>query len=808
MESFFQDLRYGFRQLLKSPVFTIAAVITLALGIGANATIFTWLSAVLLNPVPGVDSSNLVSIRWHTSQGANRSLSWLNFLDFQKRNHTLQDFSVGAMRPLSLGEGDQPERVWSMLVSANYFDTLGVKPILGRAFLPEEDRDAGGHPVVVIGYQLWKTKFGGDPNILGRQILLNKRSFTVVGVTPEPFIGSILGLRFDLWAPVSMVGTLSGDGSVLDKRGVSWLQGQARPKPGVDKRAIETDLDAISSQITREFSQSDHFNRAEVIPIWREGGGSVLAPLMMLLMGVVAVVLLIACANVANLLLARAAGRQREIAIRLALGVRRIRLVRQLLLENSLLALGGLAAALLALPATMGALMGYAPPSDLPVTLTIRADWRVVVFTIAVTAAATLLFGLVPALRASKFDVVSVLKEESGGSSGRSKAWLRNSLVIAQVALSLVLLVSAGLFLKALSHATSANPGFDPHNVLVAGVDLQPNGYDETRGRIAIRQITDKLRALPGVNSVSTVRNVPLGLGGSSSSRAEVEGYVPQKDEEMVVFVNIVGPDYFRTMKTPVVVGREFTASDSQEAQHVLIVNEAFARRYFPHGSAIGRRVTIYGEQKVVVGVVRDSKSFQLDEKPQPFVYFPMGQEFASETNFLIRTSGDPIAYARPVEDAVHAIDPAMPVYGVRRLEEAISASFFGQRMGGSFLGLFGAVALMLAAIGIYGVLAYTVSQRSREVGIRIALGASRADVLRLVLGQGMRLLAVGLAIGLGIALAVTRLMRTMLMDVSTTDVPTILMVSALLAAVAILASLIPAHRASTIDPIRAIRYE
>ncbi len=808
MDNFLQDLRYGFRQLRKSPAFTLAAVLTLALGIGANATIFTWLNDTILHPVPGVDSSRLISIRWHSPQGANRSLSWLNYLDFKNRNRTLDSLAVGSINPLSLGEGAQPERVWSMLVSANYFDTLGVKPALGRGFLPEEDKDPGGHPVVVLSHHLWKTKFGGDPQILGRRILLNKRDFTVVGVTAEPFIGSILGLRFDLWVPATMAGTLSGDSAILDKRGVSWLQSQARLKPGADKRAIEADLNALSAEMAREFYKSDRYNRAEVVPLWREGGGSVLGPVLLLLMSVVAVVLLIACANVANLLLARAAGRQREIAIRLALGVRRVRLMRQLLLENSLLSLGGLAAALVALPATMQALMGFAPPSDLPIGLDIHADWRVVAFTVALTAAATLFFGLVPALRASRPDVVSVLKEESGASSARGKAWLRNSLVVAQVALSLVLLVSAGLFLKALSHATSTNPGFDPHNVLVAGIDLQPNGYDHARGRVAVRQIIDKIRALPGVTNASTIRFVPLGLSGSSSTRFDVPGYIPRKDEELVSNVNFIGPDYFRTMKTPLVSGREFTAADTPATQHVIIVNETFARRYFPNGDAVGRRVAIYGEQRVIAGVARDSKAFTLDEKPQPFVYIPSTQEFASETNFLVRTASDPLSYARPVEDAVHAIDPAMPVYGVRPLVAAISASYFGQRMGGSLLGFFGAIALALAAIGLYGVLAYTVSQRSREVGIRIALGASRADVLRLVLKQGLQLLGVGLVIGLGIAFAVTRLMRAMLMDVSATDLPTILLVSALLAAVAILASFVPAYRATTIDPIRAIRYE
>jgi putative ABC transport system permease protein len=808
MDAFWLDLRFGLRQLRKSPVFTLAAIITLALGIGANATIFTWLNAVIINPVPGVDSRNLVSVRWYTPRGGQRSLSWLDFLDYRKRNHTLKSFAAGAIVPLSLGEGNQPQRVWSMLVSANYFDTLGVKAALGRTFLPEEDGDPGGHPVVILSQHIWQTKFGGDPQIIGKQILLNKRSFTVIGVTSAPFVGSVLGLGFEMWLPVTMVEALDGTSAPLTDRHYNWLLGQGELKRGVDKRTVEADFTAISSHLEREFSQSDQFNRAETVPLWKEGGGSVLAPVMLLLMGVVAVVLLIACANVANLLLARGAGRRREIAIRLALGVGRGRLIRQLLVENAMLALGGLAAALIALPATMGAIQGFAPPSDLPVVLNVQADSSVFLFIVAVTAVATLLFGLIPALRASRPDVVGALKDESGASASSRKAWLRNSLVVAQVALSFVLLVSAGLFLKALRHATNANPGFNPRNVLVAGVDLHPNGYDAVRGRIAVREMTEKLSALPGVTAVSTVRSVPLGLGGSSTSSFEAEGYVPSKNEELIAVTNIIGPDYFHTVNTPLIAGREFSPADTAEGQHVLVVSQSFALRYLAKRDPIGRRIQILGERRVVVGVVRDSKVFRLDEKPQALVYFPATQEFASETNFLIRTTGDPQKYARTAEDVIHSVDPVLPVYGVRPLELAISASYFGQRIGGSFLGFFGAIALALAAIGLYGVLAYTVMQRSREVGIRIALGASRGNVLRLVLGQGLQLAAIGLGIGLAIAIATTRLMRALLMDVSATDLATLLSVSALLTLVALLASFIPAQRATTIDPILAIRHD
>ncbi len=809
MESFVGDLKFGLRQLRKSPAFTLAAILTLALGIGANVTVFTWFNVTVLNPLPGVPaSSDLITLRWRTPTGGQSGLSWLDFRDFRARNRTLQEFAVAAIAPLSLGEGSQPERVWSTLASANYFKMLGVKPALGRTFLPNEDDDAGGHPVVVLSDPLWRTKFGADPNILGRQILLNKRNFTVIGVMPAAFEGSVVGLRFALWLPMSMGDVVSDGNFGLNKRGVSWFAWfQARVKPGVDHRAVAADLDAISAQLAREFRQTDRFNRTEVLPISNDGGGSVLIPVTMLLMGAVSMVLLIACANVANLLLARASGRRREIAIRLALGVNRGRLVRQLLLENGMLALGGLAAALAVLPFTMGAIQGFAPATDLPVGLTVRADAGVYLFTIAIAAASTLLFGLVPAFRASRPDVVTALKDDSGASASPRKAWLRNSLVVAQVALSLVLLVSAGLFLKSLRRASLADPGFDPRNVLIAGVDLTPNGYDPARGEVAIREMVNRLAALPGVASVSTVRSVPLGLQGAAGSRFQVDGYAARKDEVLMTNLNTIGPDYFHTVNTPMVEGREFTPADSASSQPVAIVNQTFERRYLAKG-AVGRRVQVQGQWRTIAGVVRDSKFYSVDEKPRPWVYVPLAQGFVSDSIFVLRTMGDPRTYARSAEAAIHQVDPALPVYNVRPLEMAISASYFGQRIGGTFLGLFGAIALVLAAIGLYGVLAYTVSQRYREVGIRVALGASRGNVLGLILGQGMRLAGLGLGIGLLIAFAVTRLLRNLLLDVSPTDIPTILVVSAMLAVVAIAASLIPAHRATRIDPILAIRHD
>jgi predicted permease len=809
MNSLVSDLKFGFRQLRKSPAFSIAAILTLALGLGANATVFTWFNAIVVNPLPGVEGGrDLVTVRWRTPSGGQAGISWLDFLDYRSRNRTLREFALATLAPLSFGEGAQPERVWATLASANYFDMLGVKPELGRTFLPDEDQNPGGHAVVVISHRLWQSKLGADPKIIGRQILLNKRNFTVVGVMPEAFEGSVVGLRFDLWVPVMMGDVLANGSFGFEKRGVTWGGWfQGRLNPAVDRRAASADFNAISAELAREFHPTERSNRAEVLPISQDGGGNVLVPVAMLLMAVVAVVLLIACANVANLLLARAAGRRREIAIRLALGVSRGRLIRQLLAENGLLTIGGLAAAMAVLPFTMGAIQGFAPVSDLPVGLTVHASAGVYFFTAIAAVLATLGFGLVPALRASQPDVVGAIKDGTGGSTGARRAWLRNSLVVAQVALSLVLLVSAGLFLKTLRRVSVVNPGFEARNVLLAGVDLLANGYDAARGEVAIRQMTANLRALPGVSAAATIRSVPLGFTGATVSRFDAEGYVPSKGETSLTNTNIIGPDYFHTVNTPILDGREFNATDTGQSQPAAIVNQTFATRYLPRG-ALGRRVQVHGEWRVVVGVVRDSKFYSLDEKPRPWVYIPLSQSFASESNFLVRTAGDPRTYVHAVESAIHQFDPALPIFAVRPLESAISAGYFGQRIGSAFLGLFSAIALALAAIGLYGVLAYAVSQRSREVGIRVALGATPVNVLGLILGQGARLAMLGLGIGLLMSVAVTRLLRSMLLDVSPTDIQTLLGVSVLLAAVALVASVIPAHRATRIDPIMAIRHE
>jgi predicted permease len=476
---------------------------------------------------------------------------------------------------------------------------------------------------------------------------LNNRDFTILVVTPEGFQGSILGLTFDLYVPVVMAEAITGENGILSNRNTHWLAGQARLKRGTDQRLAEADLTAISADLAREFSPSDRYPRAEMIPMWREGGGEMLAPVIMLLMAVGGVVLLIVCANLANLVLARAAGRRRELAIRQALGMTRARLIGHLLVENAMLTLLGAAGAMLVLPAAGRLLMSFAPVSDFPVLVQVHVDAYVLLFTGGVAALATILFGLTPALGASRPDVVRALKDDSGGSASPRKALLRSSFVVAQVALSMVLLVSAGLLLKSLSRAVAIDPGFDPRNVLVAGVDLTASGYNEAQGKVALRDMLARISALPGVAAVSSVQRVPLGLGGSNSTSVEAEGYIPSKNEETFAFVQTIGPDYFHTMMTRLVAGREFTTADSESTGPVVVINEAFARRYFSRLDALGRHVKLNHQMRTVTGVVRDSKVQSLDEKPRPSIYVPVLQQFESESNFLVRTVGKPMAMAR-----------------------------------------------------------------------------------------------------------------------------------------------------------------
>ena len=809
MDTFLQDLRFSIRQLRRSPGFAASAVLTLALGIGANATIFTWMQALVLDPLPAVpDSRKLHGFQWKTPEGNRNSFSWPEFVDYRQRNSTLSGLAVMRMTPMSLGTGSQPERVWGMLTSGNYFEVAGPPMARGRAFRMDEEMNLGAAPVAVISHALWRDRFQSDPGLVGRTIQLNGRAFEVIGIAPEGFHGTTLGLKFDIFVPIGMRSAfLPGTDKIFTLRGSNWLDAIARLKPGVPLSKAEADLTAISAQLSREHFNSSRYKRAEITPVWRYGAGKILAPVMLLMMAVVGVVLLIACANVANLLLARAAGRRREIAIRLALGVNRGRLIRQLLAESLILALAGGAFAFLMARLTAGLMITFLPPNDLPMNFSAPVDWTVAGFILAIAALASVIFGLAPALRASRPDVVTALKDESGASAGAGKARLRNGLVVAQVAMSVLLLVFAGLLLRSLGRASDADPGFDPRNVLLASIDLFPNGYDAARGRVFLAQVAEKLQTLPGVAAVSMARRVPLGLGGTSSSSFEAEGYTPAKDEQPLAFLNNVGPDYLRTVGTPLVAGRDLTLQDRQDAPLAVVVNETLATRYYK-GDALGKRIQIHDAWRVIVGIAKDSKYQSFDEKPAPFVYFPVLQAYLPDTTLMIRTTGEPLLAARAVEAAIHELNPTLPVFSIRTFESNTGGAYIAQRMGGSMLAVFGMLALVLAAVGLYGVLAYSVAQRSREVGIRMALGATSSDVLKLVIRHGLAMTLAGIAIGLTAALGLTRFIKAMLYGVSPTDGLTMAGVAAMMVAVALAACYLPARRAMSIDPVRAMRHD
>jgi predicted permease len=815
MDTLFRELGLAARGLNRSRGFTAVAVLTLALSIGANTTIFTWASAVFLEPLPGVADSGRVLVMQQKEPGNNEgyvSLSYPDYRDYRDRNTTLAGLAVTRNVMVALESDGNPERLYGQIVSGNFFDVLGVRASLGRTFAPEDDRAPGESPVLVISHAFWQRHFGGDPSVVGRAVRLNKQPFTIVGVMPREFRGSSLGLRLDVWVPVMMQGVVEPGSTRLEERGNRWLEGLGRLGPGVSRETAQAELTQIAAQIGAERKTEGGRGRSVgLFPIARSprGGGAVLGPVMLVLASVVGLVLLIACANVANLLLTRAVAREREMAVRLSLGARRRDLVRQLLVESLLLAaLGGGLGVLLA---SWGeyALQAMLPPTDYPLGLAVGLNGRALVFTLAVTTIAGLLFGLVPALQATRGTTSGALREGSGAvAGGRRRQRLRNALVVTQVAASVLLLVTAGLFLRSLDKVRSFDLGLDPKGVSLASVDLVSSGYDATRGTAFYRSLLERARALPGVGSVSLVRRVPLGLGGSSSTTLEIEGYEAPKDDPAWGYVNNVGPDFLRTLGIRLVDGREFSVEDDGARPGVIIVNQTMARRYWADGKAVGHRVRLDESWATVVGVARDTPFTSVQEPPGPTFYVPILQRYRPDATVLLRAQGDTAAYSTALVGAIHALDPSLAVFGLRSLEDHVQASAFRQRLGSQVLGAFGLLGLALAMLGLYGVLAFSVAQRTREMGIRTALGASVATLLRLVLHEGLRLAVLGVVLGAGLALAVGRLFSGLLVGVSPVDPATFAVTIGSLLLAASLACAVPARRATRVDPAVALRHE
>jgi predicted permease len=813
MTSFLQDVRYSLRMIAKAPGFAAIAILTLALGIGANTTIFSWINSTLLNPVPGLASPSEIVALTLSKPGDNPFP--LTYPDLEAMRDGQQSFTgitACNFAQMSLTGKGKPERVWGMVVSANYFDVLGVRPILGRGFLPVEDEKPGGAPVAVISYRLWQTHFGANPDIVGQAIEINQHPYTIVGVTPAVFQGSQTGVRTEIWVPIMMEAQLNPLGDLLHDHHQFWLFAFGRLKPGV---VLEQAQEEMTLRLKREVKNypEEHkgHDSATVYPLWRNpfGLNYFLSTLLPVLMTIAGLVLLLACANVANLMLVRSVGRRREIAIRMSLGASRWRLVRQLLVESLMLALAGGAVALLITFWTAGTLMKFMPTTDFPISLIVRADRTVLLATMVISVLTGVIFGILPALRTSGVAPVAVLKEDTGSASGgQRKARLASGLVVAQISLSLLLLICAGLFIRSFMSAQQINLGFNPHNVLIASYDLFTAGYSDEKGAEFDRQLVAKLEALPGMQSVALSSRVPGFAQGSTSVKPE--GYVSPANESMETQVAIITSNYFQTMQIPIVKGRDFTLQDTKSSQRAVIVSEAFVNRYWPHQEVLGKQLysDLPKEWFTVVGVARDSKMTGLNEKPTPFVYLPLYQVYRATMIINARVTGDPLTFGKTVEKTIHELNADLVVFEVTTLELSEQIASFPQRIAGTFVGAFGLLALVLAAVGIYGVTAYTTRQRTHEIGIRLALGASKDDILRLVLGHGLRLTFVGVGLGLAASFALTRFLGSMLLGVTSTDALTFSSVAILLCAVALLACFIPARRAMRVDPMVALRYE
>jgi predicted permease len=812
MSTLLQDFKYGLRMLLKNPGFTAVAVLTLALGIAANSTIFSWINSTLLNPIPGLGrTSDLVTVmRGELSEHPTPPFSYLDYVDVRDNTRSLSGLLAYHDDFMSLTGTDKPQRIYGALATANYFDVLGVRPILGRGFLPAEEQRSGGAPVAVISEGMWRTQYGADYSVIGRTIQINRRLYTIVGVAPPDFQGCKTGLRSDVWIPLGMDRFVWGSNRI-DDRGAFWLNVLGRLQPGVDRRQAGGELNLLMRRIVEHSPDVDRGpSQITLDPLWRSpfGANVYLFTALPPMMAIAGLLLLLACANVANLLLVRSVARRREVAIRLSMGASRWRLVRQLLMESLLLALaaGGIAGVLTKW--TAGTFAAFFPPTRLPLTLNGHADRTVLLVTLAISILTAVIFGILPALRTSSLAPITVLKDEAGSTSGGlRKARLSSALVVAQISFSLLLLICAGLFVRSLRKAQQVDTGFDPNHVLLASYDLGPVGYSKAQGLAFDRQLLAKLEALPGVESVTLADFSPLSFT-LHTDYVHPEGYVPRPRESMEISRASVGANYLRTMRTPLIAGRDFTQQDTEESQPAAIVNQEFADRYWPRQNAIDKRISLWGRWFTVVGVAGNAKYRRLIYPPEPVVFLPLSQAYRNEVIIHLRVLGDPQASALAVERTVHELDADLPVFDVTTLKSSMQMGSIFERVAGTFVGAFGLLALVLASVGIYGVVAYTTRQRTHEIAIRMALGARRGDVFRLVLGQGLLLTLIGLTIGLGLSFGLTRFLRSVLFGVTTTDALTYAGVAFLLSSVAFIACAIPARRATKVDPMVALRCE
>jgi macrolide transport system ATP-binding/permease protein len=796
--------------LRRSPGFSILAILCLTLGIGTNAAVLSWIEGILIRPYPLVAHQDRMFALNATTRGENgyTGLSYPEFLDYEKNSTLFESFIVDKITGTTLSVGDRAERASGAIVSANYFDALGVRPILGRGFRPEEGEGRNAHPVTVIGYHTWKDRYGGDPNIIGRTQYLNGVQHTIIGVAPEKFHGTFIGYNFSFWVPVSMQETFD-TGYKLEDRGARWIEGYAFLKPGVTRQQADAELHAISQRLEKDYPETNRGHDLTLSPLWRtpfNQAGNMTSTLA-ITMAVVFLVLLIACANVSNLLLTRSLLRRHEMTIRLALGAGRRRLIKQLLTEGLILSLiaavGGIAVAYWCRNALV--LSFPSPAAGIMIDLPGQIDWRVLAVSLAICMGATMLFALVPAIQASHVDLSGALKTEGGGVVGSSnRSRLRSGLVLVQVSLSFVLLAGTGLLLQSLQRMRETSPGFSI-DVIVSGVDLVSAGYNLEGAKAFDTQLLDRVREIPGVESAALSRLTPFSYATFSSAPLAIDGYQPAPDEQLNSSYLEIGEDYFKTLNIPIVAGREFQRTDNENALPVAVINETMAAKYWLGKDPIGQRLKAKDRWLRIIGVAKNVKYENKLELPRTFFYVPMRQNFLESNAFLIRTRETLGAIRNALAREVRALDPNLAPTAPFRVAEQVDRKGYTQRLAATLIAIFGAMALFLAAIGLYAVMSYSVSQSTRELGLRMALGAGMKDLLGMVMSHGLRLTAAGIVMGAVAAMILTRLMSNLLYEVSPRDPIAFGLALVVITIASLAACFLPAWRATRIDPAQAL---
>ncbi|HTL54182.1 MAG TPA: ABC transporter permease [Candidatus Limnocylindrales bacterium] len=810
-----QDVRFGLRTLRKNPAFTVVAVLSLALGIGANTTVFCWIQNILLRPFAGAAKQEELRIVMASRGSATWGglVSVPDLIDQGQLTNIFTGVIGSTVTRADLTTDGRSEWIYGQITTANYFGVLGVQPLLGRTWLPEEDQPAGGHPVIVLSERFWKRRFAGDPHIIGRTLMVNRTGFTVVGIVPKAFRGTLTGFNCDFWAPLSMCEeVMHMPKGYLVTRSERWVQAQARLQPGVKPARAQAALDTLAAQLDNAYPDSNRDVRLRLLPLWKApyGAQPLMLPVLGLLQAVSLIVLLIVAVNMANLLLARATRREKEVAIRLAIGAGRGRLIRQLLTESVLLSIiGGLGGVLLACW-LVEVIQFFIPKYPAPIGFSTSLTARTLGSSLLLALATGILFGLAPALQASRPHVNESLKEGGrGAAAGTPRHRLLNVFVVSQIALAMVLLICAGLCLKGLRHARQIDLGFDPTHLLYMGFNMEMNG-DPARRIVFCDQLRQRLVSLSGVQSVGFANWYPLGFDPSvAGSTVEAEGYPRRPNEDLNVSFTYISPGYLATMRIPLYEGRDFTDRDDGNSLPVAIINQAMANRFWPGQNAIGRKFVAGGTRRTVVGVAKTGKYRSLAEPSSYFFYIPIRQwPYSILGGICVRTTGNPLSLANSVRNEMQKLDPEVSIWATLPMIDYIQPVFMTQQVASSLLTLLGVIALALAAIGVYGVMAYVVGQRRHEFGIRMALGAQREDVLRLVLRRGLMLGVLGATVGLALALAATRHLANFLYGVSPFDALTLAGVPLLLGILTLFASWLPALRAAQAEPMEALRHE